>query len=217
MEQRCIECKELFEFDEEFYKRRGFTMPKRCSDCAAEIRGRKALKQKRSCLLRLSNAFIDIPDDFIKNPIYLKRTDEGKKGMKGVSIERISCLRFYVCPKEATEAKGYITIYDQRNTNPEKRVPLSGDSAKAAVRIMHVGGEDGYDYIVLDCVSDETCEAILTVSEAFPKSRDNKGQILWLKDGESWGKDNILSKWWLGAFTLEDSLGEELCRVSQVK
>ena len=138
----CQSCGKQFSYNEDFYKMKGYAIPKRCPECLGN-------KFRRVCLLEESCVKLHIPQDCIYQSVYLTR---GKKS--------VSCLRLKIGLGDQS-----ITIYDHRNTNPEFMNPIVGDLAFASLRIMK--DEDaGYRYVVLDKPhGKENCNLVLSVGQ----------------------------------------------------
>lgn len=174
----CSECGDGFTFVPEFFDDRGFKYPKRCARCAAKVRGRTPPQTNKQCVCFKQNVRLSLPQFLIQDPTYLQRKDVVSRKIY------YSCLKFYLCPSKGDR----ITVYDQRNSDPENFVPLEGNTAFASVRIMSAKEKKSnkdYEYIVLDHSKDLVYdwELVLILCDGAT-SGDEVESMLW-----SWPPD----------------------------
>ncbi len=204
-QRRCMVCGEWFSYNADFFRQRNFDSPKRCPQHAAEHRNRPVSSRKR-CLLQLDHVQLDIPDDFVTQKAYMSREDHGEK--------YITCCKFKLRPEGCTKGT-YFTVYDHRNKDKNNLFPLSGDGARASLRIMLAS--QGYEYLVLDVARGKEIEAALevTMDDQLPK-----GGCLLYRQGYSTDVGSYVLrrhfcsyKWMLKVMSSEDSLGDKLCKL----
>lgn len=168
----CSECGDGFTFMPEFFDDRGFKYPKRCVRCAAKVRGRTPPQTDKQCVCFKQNVRLSLPQFLIQDPTYLQRKDTVSRK------NYYSCLKFYLCPSKGNR----ITVYDQRNSDPENFVPLEGGIAFASVRIMSAKkkkSDESYEYIVLDHSKDLVCdwELVLILCDGVTLSGETEGEL----------------------------------------
>lgn len=156
----CVECGNRFTFDEEFYRNRGFRLPKRCPSCTSKRKNIPPAKYRRK-LLYLKYAQLDIPKYFRHSETYLRHYDRILDSWK------TTCLRFFIRSNKYKIQRHFFTVYDQRNTDEHCLAPLEGSLAIASVRVMEARGEKGrYKYIVLDHPRGQKQDGRLVVAQS---------------------------------------------------
>ena len=200
-ERQCMVCRNTFTYNAKFFLKRGFSPPKRCPEHAAKHRDRTSRGKKR-CLLQLGVVQLDIPDSFVADKVYMNRKDHG--------VEYITCSKFKIRPSGCTRGT-YFTVYDHRNKDVNNLVPLSGDGARASLRIMLA--PQGYEYLVLDVSENGEVDGVLvaTLDTQMPRGKIT----LWHEQGYSTDIGNSGYKWMLKVVSSEDSLGDKLCQLLQ--
>ena len=190
-QSQCIICGCEFTYNVAFFRERGYNKPKRCPKCAAGHRNRRVNGKKR-CLLQLGSVQLDIPDEFVDQRTFLTRVDGDK--------EFITCNKFKICPKGQYRGSSF-TVYDHRNNGKKIEPPLSGEQAKASLRVM--AAAEGYEYIVLDTPEYPMAEATLVVTSKIIEQPSV--MCLWYYFGVSG-----VTKWLLKVILADDALGDKI-------